>query len=148
MNIIELVKTTLQSFPRISEICSDIHVDFTDESPTSYGLYPTGDVLIKRDILGNETRKHTFTLQAIYQSQSDYDRLSNSGVLLELQLWLEKQPANQQITVTIGDITKTGRLKKLTCSNGMLFRIPNGNMNDGVCYQLQISAEYKLEREV
>lgn len=147
MNIIELVKEVLQQFPKISEICNDIHVDFTDESPTNYGLSPTGDKLVKEDILGNQLREHNFVLYAVYQSQSDYERLANSGVLLELQMWLERHANRQQLTAHIGEKELTGQLAKLTCSNGMVYKVPNGNLNDGVCYQLQITAQYKIESE-
>ncbi|MDY4812924.1 MAG: hypothetical protein SO152_03635, partial [Ruminococcus sp.] len=143
MNIIEVVKETLQQFPKISQVCNDIHIDFTDDIPTNYGLSPTGDTLIKEDILGNQTRQHTFILYAVFQSQSDYDRMANSGTLLELQHWLENKADNQKITVTVGDKELTGELKKITCANGMLYAIPDGNLNSGVLYQLQITAQYK-----
>lgn len=138
MNIIGLVKEILLNFPKIGEICNDIHVDFTDDIPTNYGISSTGDTLIKEDILGNQSRKHTFTLYAVYQSQSDYDRMVNSGTLLELQYYLENYAFNQQFS--------DGFLTKLTCSNGMLYEIP-GSLNDGILYQLQIIAEYKTESE-
>ncbi|MGN1130159.1 MAG: hypothetical protein ACI4RM_02885 [Ruminococcus sp.] len=143
MNIIELVKDILQQFPKISEVCNDIHIDFTDDIPTNYGLSPTGDTLLKEDILGNQTRQHTFILYAMYQSQSDYDRMANSGTLLELQHWLENKADSQPITVTVGEKELTGELLKITCANGMLYSIPDGNLNSGVLYQLQITAEYK-----
>lgn len=143
MNIIEVVKETLQQFPKISQVCNDIHIDFTDDIPTNYGLSPTGDTLIKEDILGNQTRQHTFILYAVFQSQSDYDRMANSGTLLELQHWLENKADNQKITVTVGDKELTGELKKITCANGMLYAIPDDNLNSGVLYQLQITAQYK-----
>lgn len=143
MNIIELVKSVLMKFPKINEVCNDIHVDFTEDSPTNYGLSSTGDALLSEDILGNQKRQHTFALYAVYQSQSDYDRMANSGTLLELQYWLEKSVSGQ----TIGVGADVGRLTKLTCSNGMLYQIPNENLNDGVLYQLQITAEYKIESE-
>ena len=138
MNIIELVKEILLKFPKISEICNDIHVDFTDDVPTNYGISSTGDILIKKDILGNQKRRHTFVLYAVYQSQSDYDRMANSGTLLELQYYLEKNALNKRFT--------DGFLTKLTCSNGMLYEIPS-NINDGILYQLQITAEYEIESE-
>jgi hypothetical protein len=147
MNIIELVKSVLQEFPKINEVCNDIHVDFTDEIPTNYGLSPTGDKLVKESITGTQIREHNFVLYAIYQSQSDYDRLANSGVLLELQMWLEKHSDNQELSVMIGENNIVGTLLRLTCANGMLYQIPSNNMNDGVCYQLQITAKYKIERE-
>ncbi|MGN0676987.1 MAG: hypothetical protein ACI4K5_04515 [Ruminococcus sp.] len=138
MNIIELVKNILLKFPKIGEICNDIHVDFTDDIPTNYGISSTGDTLIKADILGNQSRKHTFILYAVYQSQSDYDRMANSGTLLELQYYLENNALNQKFS--------DGFLTKLTCSNGMLYEIPD-SLNDGILYQLQITAEYEIESE-
>lgn len=147
MNIIELVKSLLQEFPKINDICNNVHIDFTSDIPTSYGLSPTGDTLLREDILGNQLRQHTFTLYAVYQSINDYDRLANSGTLLELQMYLESKADNQQISINVGDKTITGNLEKLTCSNGMLYSVPQENMLDGVTYQLQIIAEYTTESE-
>lgn len=143
MNIIELVQSILRDFPKIGQL----HVDYNEDAPNEFGLYPTGDTLVKEDILGNQTRRHTFILYAVFQSFNDYDRLMNSGTLLELQMWLERQADNQEIEITVDNKTITGNLTKLTCANGMLYNIPNDNMNSGVQYQLQITAEYKTESE-
>lgn len=145
LNIIELVKSLLQEFPKINEVCNDIHVDFTNDTPTDYGLSPTGDTLLSEDILGNQLRQHTFVLYAVYQSLNDYDRLANSGTLLELQMWLEYNADRQKVSITIGNKEYTGELKKLTCANGMLYSVPQENMIDGVLYQLQITAQYTIE---
>ena len=88
MNIIEKVRSILESFPKISEVCNSIHIDFTDPEPTSYGLSSTGDDLIVEDVLGNQRRQHSFMLYTTYSSMNDYERLSNSAVLLELSVWL------------------------------------------------------------
>lgn len=148
MNIIELVKDILLQFPKINEVCNEIHVDFTDDIPTNYGLSSTGDSLLSEDLLGYQTRQHSFILYAVYQSMSDYDRLCNSGVLLELALWIEKQAHEQKIAIQLSDKTLNGRLIKLSTANGMLYNIPNENLTDGVQYQLQIIAQYELESEV
>lgn len=148
MNIIELVKDILLQFPKINQVCNDIHVDFTDDTPTNYGLSSTGDSLVSEDLLGNQTRQHNFILYAVYQSMNDYDRLSNSGVLLELALWLEKQAQGEKIQLTVGGKILKGKLIKLSTANGMLYNIPNENLTDGVQYQLQIIAQYELESEV
>ncbi len=144
MNIIELVKYILQKFPKIREVCNQIQIDFTDNTDDSYGLYPTGDTLISEDVIGNQTRQHTFILYAVYQSQSDYDRIANSDTLLQLQMYLESK-YGQTIKVNLNNKELAGTLKKLTCNNGMLYAIPDGNMNSGVMYQLQITAEYSIE---
>lgn len=144
MNIIERVQAILESFPKISEVCNSIHIDFTDPEPTSYGLSSVGDELITEDILGGQTRQHTFMLYTTYSSINDYERLSNSSILTELSTWLEKQ-IDYEVNTTIGNETFTGVLTKLRGANGMLIEVPQDNEYDGYQYQLQIIAEYTVE---
>lgn len=143
MNIIEKVRDILQSFPKISEVCNSIHVDFADPEPTSYGLSSTGDTLLKEDILENQLRQHSFMLYSTFSSINDYERLSNSQALLELSQWLEKQ-IDSEVISTIGDSSYIGEITKLKAENGMLYNVPQENMIDGVQYQLQIIAEYTV----
>ena len=144
MNIIELVKDILLDFPKISAICNDIHVDFNSDAPTDYGLSSTGDTIVSEDVIGGQIRQHNLILYAVYQSLNDYDRLNNSGTILELQMWLEHNANEQAVSITAGATTYTGKLIKLTCANGMIYNIPNENTNDAVQYQLQISAQYSI----
>lgn len=144
MNIIETVRAILESFPKISEVCNSIHIDFADPEPTSYGLSSTGDELIREDIVGGQLRQHSFMLYTNYSSINDFERLSNSSVLTELGVWLERQTGGEVETV-IGDETFSGTLEKLTAANGMLYEIPQENEIDGWQYQLQIIAEYTVE---
>lgn len=146
MNIIELVKSILSNYSEISKFTNDIAVDFLDNSPANFGLYSTGDELVKEDILGNPKRRHSFVLYANKQSYTDYDRLCNSNFLLDLNYWLETQKG-QEIIVEIDNKTITGELIKLSSANGMLFNIPTGNLNDGVTYQLQIYADYTYRKD-
>lgn len=144
MNIIEKVQAILESFPKISEICNSVHIDFTEPEPTSYGLSSLGDELITEDIIGGQTRQHTFMLYTTYSSINDYERLHNSSALLELGTWLERQ-TDCEVTTTIGDDTYTGTLTKLKTANGMLCAIPQENEYDAYQYQLQIVAEYTVD---
>ncbi len=144
MNIVEKVQALLEAFPRIAELTgATVHIDYTEADPASYGLSSTGDTLLSEDVLGNQLRQHSFMFYAVYSSVNDYERLSNSSVLLELGEWLEKQ-TDCEITTTIGDNSYTGTLRKITTSNGMLIAVPQGDMLDGVQYQLQILAEYTV----
>lgn len=147
MNIIEVVKQVLSEFPKISELNQGINIDFTESEPDNCGLYPTGDQLLKEDIVGNQDRQHNFVLYARFQSFVDYDRLANSTFLLDLAYWLEKAAKNQVIEVTINDKTVTGTLTKLSSANGMLYGYDTENLSGPVTYQLQIYAEYHLEME-
>ena len=140
MNIIETIQAALASFPNINEL----HIDYNDDAPDNFGLYPTGDRLVTQDVIGNQKRNHNFILYADFLSFNDYLRLQNSNMLLELQYWLERYPNNQVVTATIDGAEYNGVLTKITCSNGMLFSIPDGNMNTAVRYTLQIAAEYQI----
>lgn len=97
----------MQEFPKIGEL---VHIDYSTNKVQDFGLSPTGDTLVSEDILGNQTRNHTFILYATCQSLNDYDRLVNSGMLLELQMWLE-QHAEGDIEVEVGDNILYGELK-------------------------------------
>lgn len=144
MNVIELVKQILTDYPKISEFTNEINVDFTDDTPTSFGLSSVGDQLIKEDILGNQIRRHNFVLYALNQSFTDYDRLANSTFLLDLTYWLERYRGNDSIEVTIDNKTVSGKLLGLSSANAMLYMVPTGDINDGVTYQIQIYAQYSL----
>ena len=98
-------------------------------------------------MIGGQERQHTFILYAVFQSFNDYDRLTNSGLLLDLQFWLEQYADNQELTTVINDVTRRGYLKNITCANGMLYNIPDNNMNTAVQYQMQITADYTIESE-
>ena len=146
MNIIELVQKTLTEFPQISDLNNGVDVDFTEDSTGYCGLYPTGDQLLKEDIVGNQDRRHNFVLYANFEGFSDYQRVANSTFLLNLAYWLEKAATGQAIEVTINEQTVIGRLTKLSSANGMLYGYKDGTLTGPVTYQLQIYAQYHLER--
>lgn len=144
INIIETVCDILESFPKISQICNEIHIDFADPEPTSYGLTSTGDSLVKEDVLGNQTRQHTFMLYSVFSGINDYERLVNSSVLTELAQWLSKKSGDIVLS-EIGESIHTGELLSIKAENGMLFDVPQGNDTDGIMYRLQLVAEYTIE---
>lgn len=144
LNIIETVRNILESFPKISEVCNAIHIDFADPEPTSYGLTSTGDSLIKEDILGNQTRQHTFMLYSTFSGINDYERLVNSSALTELSQWLSTKRGNTVLS-EIGEDIHTGELLSIKAENGMLFDVPQGNEIDGIMYRTNLVAEYTIE---
>ena len=144
MNIIEVLQSALETFPKIN----DLHIDYNENAPDSFGLYPTGDRLVTQDIIGNQKRNHNFILYADFLSFNDYLRLQNSSTLLELHYWLEHYADGQEVTAIIGENEYIGSLTKITCSNGMLFSIPDGNMNTAVRYTLQIAVGYTISTNI
>lgn len=144
MNVIEKTKELLESFPKISEVSGVVHVDHSDGNIGSYSLSPTGDVLISEDILGNQRRRHTFLLSAYYSAFNDYERISSSGVLLELAVWLSAQQ-DIPIETLYEDKLCPGMITRISTANGMLYAVPNENNIDAYVYQLTISADYTIE---
>lgn len=144
MNIIEKMIEILESFPKISTVCNEIHIDFADPEPTSYGLSSTGDSLIKKDILGNQTRQHSFLLYSTFSGINDFERQENTAALTELSVWLGQQIGGEVETEIDGEIHK-GVILKITAANGMLYAVPQENNIDGMQYQLQINAEYSVK---
>jgi len=147
MNIIEVVKQILTDCPLVSDLSGSINIDYTEDSPVSFGLYPTGDQLTKENILGNQDRRHNFVLYAVFQSFTDYDRLANSTFLLNLAYYLEKAATGQEIEVTIDNKTVLGKLTKLSSANGMLYGYQDNTLSGPVTYQIQIYADYYIESE-
>ena len=149
MTIIDFMRQKLTEYPKISEFMggADIHIDFTDPDPTNYGLSSTGDSLIREDVLGNQIRQHNFVMYAVAQSFTDYNRLANSNFLLELAYWLERLPEEDGLSVDIDGQTLTGKFLKATTANAMAMQPMSETMDNGVLYQIQIYARYKIESE-
>ena len=79
---------------------------------------------------------------------NDFDRLSNSGLLLELQYWLfEQGKKNQSVSISVGDSVYNGNIKEISASNGILYEIPNENFQNLCRYQLQIAVTYIINKE-
>ena len=145
MNIIEATRELIAKFPRISEI-GTVHIEFADLVPDSYSLSSAGDELLREDICGNQVRRHTFYFYSVWQSLNDFDRLNNSGALLDLAQYLEKHGCRTEITAEIDGKEYPGEITKITSANGMLYEIPAG-LHGGVRYQLQLIAEYRSYTE-
>lgn len=149
MTIIDFMRQKLTEYPKIAEFMGgdDIHIDFTAPEPTNYGLSSNGDSLVKEDVLGNQIRQHNFVMYAVAQSFTDYNRLANSNFLLELAYWLERLPEEDGISIEIDNQVIIGRFLKATAANAMAMQPMTEDINDGVLYQIQIYATYKIESE-
>ena len=146
MNIIDTVKDILKKYSRINELSDDVQIDITDNENANIGLFCNGDILIKKDLLGNQKRKMTFNIYAVNQAMNNFERLNNSSFLLELGYYLDSIH-DVDITAVVNKTEKKGILTKLNCSNAMLYSRMDGDLNNNVMYQIQISAEYVLNDE-
>lgn len=149
MIIIDFMRQKLTEYPQISDFLAggDIHIDFTEPDPVNYGLSSNGDSLIKEDLLGNQTRQHNFSMYAVGQSFTDYNRLANSNFMLELGYYLEHLPEEEGLIVDTGEHELTGKFLKATTANAMSMGLMGETINEGVMYQIQIYARYFVESE-
>lgn len=144
INIIETMRNMLEDFPKISEVCNEIHVDFADPEPTSYGLSSVGDKLLSEDILGNQKRQHSFLLYSTFSGINDFERQENSTALTELSVWLSRQSGIAITTEQDGEVYE-GEINNIIAGNGMLYAVPLSNSISGMRYQLQIEVQYTVE---
>lgn len=142
MNIIERITDIIKAFPKIDALT--VHTDFSDITPAGYGLTSIGDTKLSEDVTGNELRRHSFLLYAVYSGINDYERMANTGLLTELAIWLERQ-AGVSVTTTIGNDTYGGEIRSISTGGGMIYELMQGNYLAGIRYQLQITADYTIE---
>lgn len=139
------MRQVLTDYPNISDFISDeVHIDFNEEEDHNYGLSSTNDSLLKKDILGNQTRTNNMVLYATNQSTNDYDRLQNSTFLLDLGYYLETVKG-QEVAATINGVDMIGHIQSVSIANAMAWgKSENGQL---ITYQLQIKVNYTLESE-
>lgn len=144
MNIIEVMKSILSEFPKISVSGSEINIDLTEDDPTSFVLSSVGDRLVYEDVLGGQTRMHSFLLYAVFSGINDYERIENSSALTELSAWLSAR-SDDTVTTTVGDEECTGELLSITAGNGRLYAVEEDNTISGMRYQMTIEAQYTVD---
>lgn len=149
MTIIDFMRKKLSEYPKMQEFLAgeELHIDFTDPDATNYGLSSTGDTLIKENICGSQSRRHSFMLYAVCPSFTDYCRVANSNFLLELAYWLEQLPEEAGIKAEIGEKMRDGTFLNATTANAMAMLPMGATVNDGILYQIQIYANYEIEME-
>ena len=86
-------------------------------------------------------------MYAVGQSFTDYNRLANSNFLLELAYWLERLPEEDGISGTVENREFLGKFMKATTANAMSMGLMGETIEQGVMYQIQIYAQYKIESE-
>ena len=81
MSIIASIRALIQGCPFIDDF-SPVHVDYTDQDdPTNYGIYPTGETLVRVDCAGNELWQYNFVLRAAEMTVEDQNRIANNAFL-------------------------------------------------------------------
>lgn len=104
MTIIESLVTYFSDCPIITNLSSNIQVDFLKEKGNSFSIEPIAtNPVVSNYIGGGGERQYTFSL-AVKFNYSDEARmnLENSGFFEELEEWLETQNKNGNLPTLDG----------------------------------------------
>lgn len=115
-SIIAAVREWLGGCELLSEIPpKKRHIDWTDADNENYGLFPDGDIVLKKFLNGGGKHQYSFTLYINKMTSEDDMRLRNAGFLERLQHWCEdKTIAHELPELPCGTCTK------IEAANGML----------------------------
>lgn len=146
MTILEITKQIINEYPHIEDFTNNIHYDFSGDTEGEAGLYIAGDRKISEDVLGNQMRQSDMIMYATCQAASDYDRLNNSNFLSNLSWYLENvEQGAYEVTIGDDNNVKKGKLEQISCSNAMLLAYLTDELTGPVRYQLQITAQYRID---
>ena len=146
MNLVETIKNVFQNGPYM-ELFKGMQIDYSSNANGNTGLFLSGDTFVSEDLIGNVTRRATFTAYWNIMNATDSKRLENSTLMLELEGYLESfRDSNIGFDYSIngGKTNQQGVIQNIQCTNGMLFRYLNGNPSHGAQYMLQLAVDYQI----
>lgn len=136
MSIIKSIRTMMAECEFLEDFAPG-HVDFADlTDPESYGIFPTGELLLWEDMAGNSRWQYNFVLQAVDYTMNDTARLQNSEFIERLCSWFYER--SRTITGFPVDVLS------LTAQNGQ-FVDKTEDGNAGV-YQVPCVLIYEKEK--
>lgn len=90
-SIIDGIKNYVAACPLLADI-SKRHINWLEDSPDNYGIYPSGDTVLSTYISGSEERLYTFAVEVRKMTDSDVRRLESSGFIEKLQIYFNSAP--------------------------------------------------------
>jgi hypothetical protein len=127
--IIDRLKTFLASCPSIAE---ELHIDFTDDTATSYGIMPTGIITSQRYMDGGKLMQYSFVIYIRECTAEDLERIANSQFLETFAEWLDTH---------VPELDEGFTADHVETANGMLFDV-SADGTTGL-YQLQCQLFYE-----
>lgn len=129
--IIECVRDYIAACPLLADI-NGHHIDWTEETPDNYGIFPNGDVPNGSTYIdGTEERQYRFSVYIRKMTDTDVSRLENSGFMEKLQKWF-----NNHSLVLPDDCD----FREISAENAMLLEL-NETGAEGT-YQVQCAIDY------
>lgn len=141
MTVLETIRSEVESYLAGLMGTDSVHIDFVEEMDGCAGVSLMGDKLLKRDILGNQTRLSDLLIYMVAQGVNDYERQANTEALTELGLHLDVMKRNA-ITVTYDGEEHDGEINSVSVSEASVYTVSE----DGVytTYQMKVSVNYEI----
>lgn len=109
-SIIEGIKEYAAACPLLADIKG--HINWLEDDPDNYGIYPSGDTAAAAYINGSEERLYTFTVEVRKMTDSTVRRLESSGFIEKLQRYFN--------TAMLPMLPESCTAEELTAGNAML----------------------------
>lgn len=141
MTALEKLKAWLATYDGY-DILSQFYVDYTDQIPSSGGVFPSGliEVQRKRDILGHMTvtNQYNFGLYYVFTKApgDDAGAIVNADWLMDFQEWVQAQ----SITGAAPAFGDEPRTEKIIAQNGVLYEATDEGL---ATYVVQLSVQFK-----
>ena len=146
MTSLEKISGFIRQYPG-ADIFRDFHVDYTDQIPSSGGVFPSGltEISRSRDILGNVTivNQYNFGLYYVFEKSpgDDIGAMENADWLMDFQEWVQEQSVFGAAP-TFGDDPKS---ETITAQNGVLY---DADEEGTAMYMVQLTVQFKKIYEV
>jgi hypothetical protein len=143
MTHLEKIRTWLRTFPDF-DILSAFQVDYTDQIPSSGGIFPAGQMELRRRsfILGDVEVENQLNFGIYYVFEKspgdDIGASVNAGWLMNFQQWVQEQSV-RGFAPTFGNVNTRGEIIK--AENGTLYA---SDEEGTATYMVQLSVRYKI----
>lgn len=120
-SIISAVRAWLNDCELLSEILpTRRHIDWTDSDNENYGIFPDGDITMKKFINGGGKHRYDFTLCINKMTAEDEQALRNAEFIERLQRWCRERSLAHELPELPGSMEPT----RIEAECGMLTEIP------------------------
>lgn len=140
MSDLEKLKAWIAKFPDF-DILGKFRVDYTDQIPGNGGMFPSGQVEIRRrtDILGTVTveNQYNFGLYYVFAKDpgDDVGASINAEWIMSFQRWVQEQSI-KHLAPTFGDVPNA---EYIQAQNGSLYE---SDEEGTATYMVQLSVYY------
>lgn len=136
--IIQAIREWLATCPLLDVLAGDIGVDWVQENPDDYGIFPAGESLISEDMAGNMTWQYNAYIVSTESTVENLNRLNNSGFMENFHRWI-----NGYSRVGF-ELPENCDFVTVSASNGLMDNISE----DGTAGRYRIAVNLTYERTV